>query len=58
VSLLADIKFNRNEGTHKTSCRVILELNVMSPTDVIGAEEPVGKLTKGMDEDFVLERMV
>jgi hypothetical protein len=56
--LLADIKFNRNEGTHKTSCRVILELNDMSPTDVIGAEELVGKLTKGMDEDFVLERMV
>jgi hypothetical protein len=58
VSLLTDIKFNRNEGTHKTFFKVILELNDTSPIDVIGAEEPVGKLTEGMDGNFVLERNV
>jgi hypothetical protein len=28
----------------------------MSPIDVIGTEDPVGKLTEGMDGKFVLER--
>ena len=51
MTLLADIKFKRKEGTHKTLSNVILELNGTVPVQVIGVEDLVGKLTMGIDED-------
>ena len=50
VTLLTYIKFKRKEGTHKTLSNVILELNGIVPVEVIGAEDPLGKLTMGIGE--------
>ena len=51
VILSTDIKFKRNEDTHKTLLRVILELNGMLLEEVIRVEELVGKLTIGVEND-------
>jgi len=58
VSLLTDMRFRRKDGTHKTLSNVIFELNGMVPVEVIGAQEPVGKLTIGICEDSALVKIM
>ena len=50
MTLLTNIKFKR-EGTHKMLSNVISELNSIVLVEVIGAEDPMGKLTMGIGED-------
>ena len=53
VILLTDMRFKLKEGTQRTSLRVILSLNLIVPIDEMGAVEPVGKLTIGINDDEV-----
>jgi len=52
------MRFRRKDGTHKTLSNVIFELNGMVPVEVIGAQEPVDKLTIGIYEDSALVKIV
>ena len=47
------MRFKLKEGTQRTSLRVILSLNLIVPIDEMGAVEPVGKLTIGINDDEV-----
>ena len=53
VTLLADIRFKRKDGTHKTLSKVLSELNGIVPMEVIGAVEPVGRLTMGVESEVM-----
>lgn len=52
VILVADIKIKRKKGTHNTLSKVISRVNGIVPIDLIGTEDPVGKLTMGIDDCF------
>lgn len=58
VTLFIDIKFKRKDGMHKTLSKVIYELNDTVPVEVIGVDEPVGKLTMGIGEDSFLVKIM
>lgn len=58
VTLLTDMRFKRKEGTHKTLSKVMSELKGTVPVEVIGTVDPVGKLTMGIGQDFVLVKSV
>jgi len=45
------MRFKLKEGTQITSLRVILSLNLIVPVDEIGAVEPVGRLTFGINDE-------
>jgi len=45
VNRLADIRFKWNDGTQRTFFNVIFLLKLTLPATVMGAVEPVGKLT-------------
>jgi len=48
-----NVRFKLKEGTQITSFRVIFSLNLIVPVDEMGAVEPVGRLTFGINDDEV-----
>jgi len=48
-----DMRFKLKEGTQRTPLRWILSLNLIVPVDEMGAVEPVGRLTFGINDDEV-----
>ena len=56
VNRLADIRFKWNDGTQRTFCNVISLLKLTLPVAVMGAVEPVGKLTSGIVGSVVCVR--
>jgi len=51
------MRFRLEEGTQRTSLRVILSLNSIVPRHEMGAVEPVGRLTFGINDDEVCEKL-
>ena len=58
VILLTEIIFKLKLGTQRTSFNAISELKVMVPIEVIGAFDPVGKLTTSIDDGCALVKIV
>lgn len=53
MSLLADIKFKRKEGTWRTWSKLMSLLKEIVPVESIGTDDPVGKLTEGIGEGLL-----